>query len=149
MRFKKRFIGKKPKKALADVRTKIKTDVYCCINWLFGNIIFVKNSVKYIECQFPKFWEKSLLFSWTPKRVNVGFWRNYRMRSTSKRSQPWLSESIVAQPWVMSYAGADWKQKLRLRTSLRFVSVRFANLRDFVEIPPQVGNSAWHFVIIT
>jgi len=61
----------------------------------------------------------------------------------SESSQHWLSlsESIVTPPSVKPRAGADcWKQNLRLKTSLRFVTGRFANLSDLDEIS-QLG---WH-----
>ena len=93
--FKKRFILKNIKRDWRMYVRNLKTDVYCCNNWLFGNITFVKNS---IEIHFSQFWEKSLPTSGTPKHENVGLWRSYRMRSTSTSSQPWLSESIVVQP---------------------------------------------------
>jgi len=42
-------------------------------------------------------------------------WCNHNMRAKLWSSQPWLYGSIVTQPWVQPYAGADcWKQKLRL-----------------------------------
>jgi len=71
-------------------------------------------------------------------------WRNYRMRRKWKSSQPWLSESIVTQPWVKPHTGTGcWRHKRRFETSLRFIIVLFANLGDFDEIL-QLGISDWH-----
>jgi len=33
-------------------------------------------------------------------------WRNYKMIGKSESSQPWLSESVVMQPWVKQQTGA-------------------------------------------
>jgi len=69
----------------------------------------------------------------------------------SESSQPWLSESVVKQPWVKPHAGADgWRQKLKRKTSLMLVTTRFANLGDIDEISQIVIFSIhWHFVIFT
>jgi len=56
-------------------------------------------------------------------------------------SQPWLSENTVTQPWVKPQAGADCRrQNLRLKTLLRFTTVRFANLVEM----SQPDSSRWH-----
>jgi len=66
------------------------------------------------------------------------------MRAKSQSSQPWLPESIVTQPSVKPYVGADcWRQKLRLKTSLRFATARFQNTGNLDEIS-QLGNSGCH-----
>jgi len=52
--------------------------------------------------------------------IPVPLWRNYKMIRKSESLQPWLSESVVTQPWVNpQWQAGAWWQKLRLETSLR------------------------------
>jgi len=67
--------------------------------------------------------------------IPVALWLYYKMTGKWESSQPWLSESVVTQPWVKPQAGAYcWRLKLRLETSLRCIIARFANLGDLDEI---------------
>jgi len=57
-----------------------------------------------------------------------------------------LSDNIVRQLSVKPHSGADcWRQRLRFKTLVRIVTVRFANLGD-LDVISQSGSSRWHFV---
>jgi len=67
--------------------------------------------------------------------IPVLLWHNCRIRVKSVSTQPWLSESIVTSPSVKPHARTDcWKQKLRRKISLKFVTAHFANLGDLDDI---------------
>jgi len=65
--------------------------------------------------------------------ITVPLWRNNKRALKSESSQPWLSESVVTQPWVKQHTGVYcWRQKLRLETTLRFINARFAKQSGFI-----------------
>jgi len=67
-----------------------------------NNFLNITSAVVTTYCKVYR-WSKSMC-SWM--LGSRPLWRNYRMRTKWETSQPWLSESIVTQPWVKPHAGA-------------------------------------------